>query len=740
MNSIIERILTTTPSRSKFKTAYLNLLLKHCQLWMHDIKVQVQFPMLSDSYMCLLYMKELDAESQYLNFGCFFRGLVGALYLPVKESSYVINVSGFEIVFKMVDQLNRILLMRDLFTCIKLNDFQLIDFSLRVPELLFSFSPLDLSSCLAFGETSSKESRSVRNGRQLWKLAASRVRNMTSNPRLMFHDLVVNVGLWLRYVNAYQHLLQLIGYSNDHLLKRSVAKMSQNKMFLSSVKQLWKVIADVERELPAESIAQARRIARYRVAISVQSVNFRESYVDSHVRLLCKIFALLRIIWKLLFKLFHFVICLLFSWRNLGKELSDEYLDNVSDGPSTQFCFILNLGRIIVNISQLSTIEKLELNTGISSSDFVSFSLSFDALLLKYVEDISEQSLMVSCGQFKVKSSSLMETPRRLGSSKDFLSAKGNWNESDNDMKSILWCEPAQTFPLSENSNTTAADNAEGACDPFLENFLGEMWLNWDKTCLKFEEIEIEYSENPCLLFEIKSFLTYPGLRNSDSGFWKCFFTLGKLHLGLGCSSILSISVLLGQIQHAICRTKDIGRSKVLSNSPRTIEYPPEISWDNRYRCYSNNLSAALLKMLPEKHIQLGVFISGPCIKLFLEKEFSSGNKDTSHIANHDDFHLTFDVNNIEVSIWPTSKPDSSSDVGHSDTDDAELECTTLKQHQIIDIPKSENEKYIADRWILLGSYLRFNGLNAYLGDSAEKQKRQIFILQPITVQFSSSR
>ncbi|PON54074.1 Vacuolar protein sorting-associated protein [Parasponia andersonii] len=740
LHNILERISTTTPSRSNFKTAFLNLILEHCQLRMHDINVQVQFPMLSDSYMCRLHLKELNVESQYLNFGCLFRGLVGALYLPVKESSYVISASGFEIVFKVVDQLNRVLSVTDIFTSIKLNDFQLIDFNVQVPELLFSFSPLDLSMCLAFGQKSSKESQSARNGRQLWKLAASRVGHVTSTPRLTFHNLVVIVRLWLRYVSAYEYLLQLIGYSTDNLLKKSTTKIYQNKECLSSVRQHWKVITDIERELPVESIAQARKIARYRAAASAQSVNFKEPYVDAHVRLFWKIFSLLRLMWKFIFKVFHFIVCLFFCRRKLAKELTNEYLEIVSDSPSPRFCFILNLGRILVNISQLSATEKLESHTGILLSDFIALSLSIDAMLLKYVEVICEESLTVSCGQFKVNSASLMKTPLRQGSSKNFPRAKGHWKENNTDMKSILWCEPAQTFPFSETSNTTAADNAEGACDPFLEKFLGEMWLNWEKTCMKFDENEIEYSENPCLLCEAKSFLIYPGLLNSDSGFSKCFFTLGKLHLDLGCSSILSILVLLRQMQHVLCRTEDNGRSMIHLHSPRTIENPPEISCDSRYKFYSNSLSVKLLKMLPEKHIQLGIFIAGPCIKFFLEKEFSSGNKDTSHVANHDDLHISFEVNNIEVAIWPTSTPDSSSNVGHDDCGNAESECTRLKWHQIIDIPKSYNEKFITDRWILLDFYLRVNGLNAYLGDSTEKQKSQIFILQPMTLQFSSSR
>ncbi|EXB37241.1 hypothetical protein L484_020300 [Morus notabilis] len=745
LHSALERISATTPSRNKFKTAFLNLILKHCQLQIHNLNVQVKLPMLNDSCACILHLKELNAEAKYLNFGCLLRGLVSAVFLPVKESSYIISGVGFEIGFKMVEQVKPVLLSTNLYTCIKLNDFQLIHFDLRVPELSISFSPADLLMYLAFGEISPKESQCARNGRQLWRLAASGVGQVISAPRLKFHNLVVIVGLWLRYANAYEYILQLVGYSADDLLKRSTTKMVQNNMFLSSVKKQWKVISDIEKELPVESIAQARRIARYRAALNVQSVFSKESYVNTHVKFFWKIFPPLGVIWKLILNLFHFIVRLLFFWRK-AKAPTGEYLEVVSDDPFQHFGFSLNAGRILVNIShmdeiQLSEIEKLESSIGIPFSDFISFSLSINALLLNYREDICEQSLVVSCGQFKVKSSSLMETPLRQDDSKIFPShAKGQWEESNNHLESILWFEPAQTFPLSETSKKSIADNAQGDCDSFLENCLGEMWSNWAKGCVQFEKSDIQYSENPFLLLEMTSLLTYPGLKNSYSGFWKCFFTLGKLHLGLGCSSIISISLLIRQLQNVLCRTRDIERSKVLSHCPGTAENPPETSWDSRYKCYANSLRLTLLKMLPEKHIQFGVFITGPCIRLSLEKECSGGSKDKSRMTSHGCFPLAFDIHDIEVAIWPTSTSDYASYVEHHSSDDAEPECIRLEQPQIIDIPKSDNANYISERWILLGTYLQLNGFTAYLGDPTEKQRSQLLVLQPMTVQLSSTR
>jgi hypothetical protein len=299
---------------------------------------------------------------------------------------------------------------------------------------------------------------------------------------------------------------------------------------------------------------------------------------------------------------------------------------------------------------------------------------------------------------------------------------------------------------------------------------------------MKFEENDIEYSENPCLLCEIKNSLTYPGVKHPDFGFWKCSLILGKLNLALGFSSILSISLLLRQIEDALSWTVDSGRARVLSHSQRSsdeqqeissideqpeigsineqpeissideqpeissideqpeissIDEQPEISEDSNYKYNGSGMKTALLRMLPEKHIQIGIFIAGPHIRMSLRKEFDGLNENMNHTINEDDLHLAFDVHNIEVAVWPNSGSDPASLSG---SDDAEKECLLLKEPHTIDIPKSDNEKYVSRGCVSFGSYLKVNGLNAYVEDSADKQQSQILALKPMTFQLSSFR
>ncbi|THG04210.1 hypothetical protein TEA_024470 [Camellia sinensis var. sinensis] len=105
------------------------------------------------------------------------------------------------------------ILLLDLFTRLKLKDLQFMDFNLNVPELSFSISP---------------------------------------------------------YVNAYENLLILVGYPVDDIMKRSSVKMSEDDIFAIAVKKQWRSVSEIEKKLPAEAIAWARRIARYRAVLSTK--------------------------------------------------------------------------------------------------------------------------------------------------------------------------------------------------------------------------------------------------------------------------------------------------------------------------------------------------------------------------------------------------------------------------------------------------------------------------------------
>ncbi|CAL5415494.1 unnamed protein product [Camellia sinensis] len=221
---------------------------------MHDIHLLVQFPVSNDSFGCLCETKELNAKSLYAEGRCFLGGLISSLFAPSKESSFSLDLKGFQIGLKRRDHISCPILLLDLFTRLKLKDLQLMDFNLNVPELSFSISPVELPIILVFYTLSSYESNSVRNGSHLWNIAASRISSLISTRRWSLYKLVGIVCLWLQYVNAYENLLILVGYPVDDIMKRSSVKMSEDDIFAIAVKKQWRSVSEIEKKLPAEAI------------------------------------------------------------------------------------------------------------------------------------------------------------------------------------------------------------------------------------------------------------------------------------------------------------------------------------------------------------------------------------------------------------------------------------------------------------------------------------------------------
>ena len=384
----------------------------------------------------------------------------------------------------------------------------------------------------------------------------------------------------------------------------------------------------------------------------------------------------------------------------------DVNLGVASDGSCPQCCFSLYLGKVSVNVSPSNMVcppvsEKLESDIGISYSDLLTFCISIDMLLLIYKEEICEHSVSFSCGLLKVTSSSVMEDLVGESSLRNSFSfSKEHQKKRINDSKTILWGKPAQMFLLMENGTT---NHAESASVSFLGNLLEEMSLSWQRTCLKFEGSEIQFLEIPCILLGIKSFLISSGLRNPDLGLWSCCLTVGKLSFSLGYSSVVSVALLCKQIQHVLCWAKDNGRSRVISHSPETIRNPPEISLSCRYKFYAREMNMAMIGMLLEKCVEVGVLIAGPHIQMSLRKEvFNGNNGGMNHLVDQDDFELGFDVRNIELVLWPMPYSELASSCGHLGLKDVKLQSLSWKGPQIIDIPKSDYQNYKSQTRLVL--------------------------------------
>ncbi|XP_057499975.1 uncharacterized protein LOC130784197 isoform X3 [Actinidia eriantha] len=719
-----------------WRTSLGNIILKCCQLQVCDIHLQVQFPISNDSFRCLWEVKELNAESLYTDEGNFLRELVSSIFTPLKEISLRLDVTGFEVSLKRRDCISCLIRPVDLVTRTKFKDLQLRDFNLNVPELSCSIAPEELPIILAFHTLTSYESYSARTGRHLWNIAASRISSLISTPRSTMHRLIVIVCLWLQYVNAYETLLLLVGYPVDSVMKRSAVKMSQDNTFSVAVKKQWRMVSEIENKLPAEAIAKAWRITRYRAALNIQQAknHSSKSLVKSHFCFFRRVLVPLELICSVLCRTFRSLINLLLQIFLDDHPCIDEHSGVVSDDSSTQSCYSISMGIISLFISPIqSLVEGNPISDiGSSSLDLLSFCVLLDGLFLMYTESICDDHVSLSCGHFKVMSSS--PTEDGLKNNKTYM--KGHWKKKFDYSKTILWAEPAQVLNFPENATTDETSVS------LLWNHLGEMGLNWKNSCTQFGGSMTQFLENPWILCEIQRFVTDRSLKHLHSGFLKCSLMVGKLNFLLDYPSLLSIAVVLRQIQHALRWTHSSGRAKVLLPTPiATNEIPPPISWDSRCTSYASEIEKTMLKMLPQKHVQIAVFIAGPLFQISLRKEgFHDVHATESHISRQDGLQLALDVNNIEVAIWPTLSSDFVASTDWQGLDDERVECLKFKEPQIVNIPMLDNEFYKCQGQISMNTYLKLDGLKAYLDDSATNQKYQIIMLNPTTIKLSCLR
>ncbi|XP_042508366.1 uncharacterized protein LOC122084300 isoform X2 [Macadamia integrifolia] len=236
-----------------------------------------------------------------------------------------------------------------------------------------------------------------------------------------------------------------------------------------------------------------------------------------------------------------------------------------------------------------------------------------------------------------------------------------------------------------------------------------------------------------------------PCLEQPDSGLWKCVLTMGKLNCHVGYSSVMSIALLIWQLQHSLLFTSRNEMPRPCPLSVRNDGEPTKFKWKDYYESYTGGMKMALLRVIPEENIEVGVLIAGANIRLSLKEEGILGGReqDVKRVATQDlvDLFLGLDVHGIELAVWPTSGAELEAGAGEPRLDGVRLGCSWLKRPQPVDIPKADpNDSYISKGKIVLDSCLKINGLNVYLEDFEKTLQCQVFVLPQITIQYSSCR
>ncbi|KAL3616453.1 hypothetical protein CASFOL_039843 [Castilleja foliolosa] len=683
-------------------TSILESVFRHSHLQLHGVHVLLQSPCLHDSFSCSLYMKELGAGSRIIGQRGFVRGMMSSFLMPFEESSFKIDVDCFEIKLDSESHTSCVLPATNMFALVKSNHLQSLSLCFHLPAMNISFSPSDLSVILLLCGLMSKENKCPRTGRQLWNIVATKINSLCPTSKLPLIQVVKVACLWLRYINTYQSILLLVGYPADEKMRRSATLMFRDTSCSRTVRSQWNLIAEIENNLPLHTIAVARRIIRHRVASRDPDENqdFGKLLSTGPFSKWCQLFVgILSMIGALLVSFMK----ILFLHKLVNFSESRPGFGSVHENPILQQRVTLKIEEISVFLSpdidiQPSVSGNAFLGTKISLQHLQAFNFSIDAFYVRYMVNISEKCYTFASGRLKVFSS-------KAGASGY---AEEQWTKEVDNRKIVVWGEPAQILLVSD----ATSDNATTSV-PHLGHLLGKLWLNWKYSCSDSEGENIPNVQAPWILVDIRS-----NLKDHIN----CGLVVGKLNFNLGYYTFASTVVLIRQIQSACWSSR--GKNVVCHSSAITIEDPP-VRYCSKITSFFSQIEMSIMRMLPEKHVQIGALIAGPHILISLLKDQFNPH----HLVTQ----VSFEFCNIELLVSPNL--DDNFGLSGENT-----EFLGLKELKEFDISKSDNGAYSCQGQFSTNAYLKVNGLKAYVGGPTENKKHETIVLQPKTTTLSYVR
>lgn len=691
----------------------------------------LQYPRLHDVALCSLNLKKFGAGSQNLGHRCFIRGFMNSFSLPFEESSFDVDFNGFEVTLNSQNHKTIIFPANSMSALVHLNNLQSVNFSFHVPALNFLFSPEDVSVILLLYGLLSKKNKFTRPGRQLWNIVATKISSLLPTSKLSLTKVVRSASLWKRYITTYQSILLLVGYSSDEVMKRSAILMFRDTRYSKSVRSQWKLIAEIENELPFEAIAAARRIIRYKVLSSSpeKKCKFDKFHATGTYSKLCQLLLLI------LNTIGHFFVSLMriilldkvlafFCWSGLRSGV-------VCENPALQKCITVKILEISISVSHdnalhSSTNVKALSEMGISYQDLLSFRFSVDAFFIRYLEKVSEISFTFATG--------------RLNAHSFFTAKAGASNSSKEQQKmeiggrqNVVWTEPAQIIYSPESASEDETNDAARTSVPQLDRLLGQLWSKWKNFCLTSEGGNLPDMHSPWILCDMRSCLISNGISNSGSQL-DCTFIVGKLNFNLEYLSFASAVVLLRCLHCAV--RLNLRRGDIVLHIPEiTIQDSPASYWSSKFASHSSKLRIGITRMLPAKHVQIGAFIAGLHVGISL---------------SHSHFHtrtaypcpatpmLSFEICNIELLVLPNVEDYAGLSSGITSEYDIELESLGLRGPQ--ENSDSENGAYSSQGETSLYAYLKVHGLKAYFDENSDNKDNQIIELKPTTAKLKYVR
>ncbi|PKA60960.1 hypothetical protein AXF42_Ash019949 [Apostasia shenzhenica] len=727
LHDAIVRLLHLDDPGNRFMTSWVDVISSCSEIKFHDTLLELQ--LIEESHVCLLEMDKCYFEPQFLRRTSFFRKFLGSFLMTGKGSELSISFHMLKFGMKKNDHVSCIISSSVFFAYIKLIGVNVWSNSICVPSMDIKLSPeVTKVLSLMLDVLSSNEHSAVRTGKELWRRAAERKHLLTGNPKSSFQNVVEMVVLWLRYVRIYNSLLKQVLTLEATYLKENLGKVPIRKRLTVHSKNQFGLIFELEQKLPAQAVAQARRIARKDPLFSSTDLIPSIGQVNSVLR---KIFEPFWLLWKLIcFVLLSISNSVSIFLKVLGLHYGSHWSRSLKHVNSSCFSFTEVLITFSFSTPRHSPItEEAKKEAEVNPPTFCL--VVRQACIVCKTRD-TKVSVFAALGEIKLCLCSLHVQLHRDFTGKRNKPLSLLRSGSHDQSKDIIWSSPALLCRPQEVTD----DNSLKNFSIILDNHVRNLWLKWKKISETLE-LNILQEDKAFLLCEFKSYLTKPNVENTVHGLWKCSLNVGKLSIDLDYKSMFSAGFLLREMKPNNRWATRVGRKQATSFSSSNLGDNCEITVENKIEIYVNKFLAAISHKIPHKNIHAGVLISGLDIHISLEEK--SSEVITPATAQGNSYHwFEVHIGIMELVIWPATKAVLAAITGEAHIGEATSQYIWLKEPRLLDTSLKHNEYVTFNSHVrhTLNASLRFTALSA---SSGFKFSTYTQILEPVSLEIMAS-
>ncbi|KAJ0963386.1 hypothetical protein J5N97_028508 [Dioscorea zingiberensis] len=745
LHETLEKFILGISAENWLTTTLYLVLLRSCQILIEDIQLQLQ---LVDSSACFLKVNKFTVGPHFSRRSSLFGGFLHLLPLPQKENTLEINCHYLELKLKENVQSTCMASLVGLTANVKLYKLQPAGYVVQAEQLDFKFSLMDILIIqLVLDLIIPNKIGSNRNGQDLWRTALRKAGYSTLK-RFSFQKIVQTVVLQLRYVHAYESLLLLVSYSAGKILKSNLAKVFNDTRKWNLVECQWKAVCEIEEKLPADAVGRARRIARQRTLFQSHPIDM-ESQAGAITTFSQKILLLVVLCWKAIISILQWVggffnaLSLSRRWCRTSRSYS-LFHPGISVDVDEEFHFSLNLEKLCVTLCPAffgySIVkDKADTDYKANNKKCPPFCILVNFLCVVGKSGSAGKSLFMAFGELKLnRFSSLTVSPMEGHLRHQINQSPKKLPKTGNREKVILWSDPAPMHHP-ERADTKNCSNYMSNGISILEDNIESLWANWMKFHRRYEEMGVIQISQPFFLCEFKSFLVDTNCSSGEIEVLKFSLVLGKLNLELDHGFVLDATLMFRQVQHYVHLTDMIGIQS-LSPSSSFGDKTTEIRLGEWLELYANRMKLGVLGIIPDKNIQVGVHIAGPCIRILLQRELFPGATDkiVSFDQENGGYHIIVDMGDIDFVMWPTSKVILSKLMGKSGATEAEADFIWLRELQSVENPKAHGDQTFASHGcIALDVCLKLYDLAVFVTDL--RANHRSLSVGPMSITFYSS-